>query len=79
VIADALATFHRELPGYFELHRGEWVAYHGSKLLGFSHQKDDLFNEWIGRNIQRSELLVRKVDEDSLMDSEFVDAAPDLF
>ena len=55
-----------------------WL-YRGSKLLGFGQRKDDLFNEWLNRDVARSELLVRKIDEDSLHEIEFADAAPDLF
>ena len=78
-IAEAIATFRRAIPQLFDSHRGEWVAYRGGELLGFGTSKDDLFNEWLRQGVGRREIFIRKIDEDSLLETDQVDASPDLF
>jgi hypothetical protein len=79
IIAEAIATFRRAIPQLFESHRGEWVAYRGGELLGIGTSKDDLFNEWLSRGVGRREIFIRKIDKDSLLETDQVDASPDLF
>jgi hypothetical protein len=78
-IAEAIATFRGAIPQLFESHRGEWVAYRGGELLGFGTSKDDLFNEWLRRGVARREIFIRKIDKDSLLETDQVDASPDVF
>jgi hypothetical protein len=78
-ITVALATFRRELPLHFELHKNEWVAYCAASRLGFGTSKDDLLNECLRRGFDRRAVLVRKIDDDSLHESDVAVASPDLF
>jgi hypothetical protein len=79
MIDEALATFRKELPSYFENHRLDWVAYHGRKRLGFGKSKDDLFRDCLAQGFDRRSILVRKIDDDSLSESSSADASPNLF
>ena len=40
LIVEAIDTFIRDLPSLLPTHEGQWVAYNGSRRLGF--EKDDL-------------------------------------
>src|SRR2546429_97079 len=47
----ALPTFHRDLPDLLRDYPGQWVAYQGSRRLGFAATKTKLYQECLRRGL----------------------------
>lgn len=45
-VATGEATFFEQLDELTAEHSGEWVAYHGTELLGFGATRVELIREW---------------------------------
>ena len=56
----------RDLPELVNTHYRQWVAYHGSRRLGFHKSKTALYIQWIKAGIPRDELLVTGIDRSRL-------------
>jgi len=56
--------FRADLPKLLKTHPRQWVAYHGTKRLGFGTSKTELTQECIQRGVPYEELLVRMVQPD---------------
>jgi hypothetical protein len=65
-IAEAQKAFLRDLPELVNTHFRQWVAYHGSRRLGFHNSKTALYTEWVKAGIPRDELLVTGIDRSRL-------------
>jgi hypothetical protein len=69
-IALAEAAFRRELPTLLKSHAGQWVAYRGSRCMGFAETKTDMYESCLESGLSRGEFLVRSVEPD--MDEMFL-------
>jgi hypothetical protein len=65
-ISEAQRAFLRDLPELVNTHYRQWVAYHGSRRLGFHKSKTALYTEWVKAGIPRDELLVTGIDRSRL-------------
>src|SRR6266487_3837990 len=65
-IAEGQRAFLRDLPELVNTHYRQWVAYHGSRRLGFHKSKTALYTEWVKAGIPRDELLVTGIDRSRL-------------
>ncbi len=54
----ALETFRRDLPRLMAERPGQWVAYHGDKLIGFAKTPPDLYQELDRRGLDGREYVV---------------------
>ena len=60
----AAAQFQHDLPELLKDRRGQWVIYHGAKLVGFGGTKTDLLLACYSRGYSDDELYVAKIQED---------------
>jgi hypothetical protein len=59
---EAYITFRHDYPTLLTEHRGEWVAYSGSKRLGFNLSGNTpLYKQFLSAGIQRRDLLVLRI------------------
>ncbi len=61
-IALAQETFYRDLPRLLQERLGQWVAYHGDRLVGFSKTKTELYRECAQRGLPHDEFLIRSIE-----------------
>jgi len=54
----ALAAFERDLPRLWDERPGQWVAYQGEHLLGFSAHKHELYQQCFEQGLTREEFVV---------------------
>ena len=54
----ALETFRRNLPRLMAERPGQWVAYHGDKLIGFAKTPPELYEELDRRGLDGREYVV---------------------
>ncbi len=54
----ALQAFLRDLPHLHGQRPGEWVAYRGSRRVGFAAQKHTLYQQCFDQGLQREEFVV---------------------
>jgi hypothetical protein len=59
----AEATFRQQLPQLLTERPGQWVAYHGSQLVGFAKTDIELYRVCRARNIPSAEYIVRPIGE----------------
>ncbi len=64
MIEAATAQFQHDLPELLKDRRGQWVIYHGAKLLGFGGTKTDLLQACYSRGYSDDGLFVAKIQED---------------
>ena len=60
----AAEKFERDLPELIKNRRGQWVIYHGARLLGFGGTKTDLLRACYARGYPDEELYVAKIEEE---------------
>ena len=66
MVAKGYLEYRRNLPSLLSKHRGNWVAYHGSKRLTISPSKTTLYQKSLEGGVPEDELLVLHIDEDML-------------
>ena len=66
IMIEAQNAFLHALPQLLKERRGQWVAYRGSKQLGFGKSKPHLYQEWEQRGFPYEELVVYCVEETDL-------------
>ena len=54
----ALEAFQQALPQLWAERPGQWVAYHGDRLLGFAVQKHELYQRCLQTGLLRDEFVV---------------------
>ncbi len=54
----ALEAFQRDLPRLWDERPGQWVAYQGERLLGFSSHKHELYRKCLEQGLTREEFVV---------------------
>jgi hypothetical protein len=59
---EAVAAFRQNLPRLLQERAGQWVAYHGSQLIGFASTDIELHRECRKQNIPASEYIVRPIE-----------------
>jgi hypothetical protein len=64
MIEAAAAQFQHDLPELLKDRRGQWVVYHGAKLVGFGGTKTDLLQACYSRGYPDDELYVARIQED---------------
>ena len=74
-IAEGIAAFRRDLADLYQTHRNEWVAYHGEKRLEFGPKKVELYNRMLETGINREELVLKFINEDSLYETGIYDSS----
>ncbi len=57
----ALETFRRDLPRLMAERPGQWVAYHGDKLIGFAATGRELYQQCLRRGLDGQEYLVGRI------------------
>jgi hypothetical protein len=62
VIAQAQEAFHAALPGLLKERAGQWVAFHGERLLGFARTKTELYQTCLRQGYPRGQVLVRSIE-----------------
>jgi hypothetical protein len=58
LIEQAWATFQSELPLLIEDHLNEWVAYHGTRKVGFGKTRAELWQACLRQGIPEGEFWV---------------------
>ena len=58
----AWETYHRDLPRLLDERPGQWVAYHGDRLVGFAESDLPLYQECLRRGFRWSDFLVGPVE-----------------
>jgi hypothetical protein len=61
---DAEAAFRQDLPRLLAERPGQWVAYHGARLLGYARTDLELYRLCEERGIPDGEYIVRPIEED---------------
>jgi hypothetical protein len=54
----ALDAFQQDLPRLWTERPGQWVAYQGNRLLGFSAQKHEVYQRCLEAGLQLDEFVV---------------------
>ena len=54
----ALNAFQRDLPYLWAERPGQWVAYQGSRPIGFAAQKHTLYQQCFDQGLQREQFVV---------------------
>jgi len=54
----ALQASERDLPRLWEERQGQWVAYHGQRVMGFSPDKQELDQQCFQQELKRDEFVV---------------------
>ena len=54
----ALAAFQRDLPRLWVERPGQWVAYHGDRLIGFAARKHELYQQCFQQGFARDAFVV---------------------
>ena len=54
----ALRSFERDLPRLWSERPGQWVAYEGDRLLGFSARKHELYQRCLEQGLERAEFVI---------------------
>jgi hypothetical protein len=54
----AWAAFNRDLPRLLVSHPGQWVAYHGERLLGVGPKATELYDGCLRQGLNLDEVLV---------------------
>jgi hypothetical protein len=54
----ALRAFTRDLPQLWAERPGQFVAYRGERLLGFAHQKHELYQQCLQGGLKQDEFVV---------------------
>src|SRR5438552_3876706 len=60
----ALETFRRDLPRLLKERPGQWVAYHGDRLIGFGATPPDVYDELERRGLKAigQEYIIRCIE-----------------
>jgi hypothetical protein len=53
----AWQAFERDLPRLWEERPGQWVAYHGERILGFAKQQHELYHQCFAQGWTREEFV----------------------
>lgn len=61
LIEMAQIAFAAALPQLLQEHAGEWVAYQGTRQIGFGKTKTELYQRCFALGLQRGEFVVRRV------------------
>ncbi len=64
LIQAAAVQFEQDLSQLLKDRAGQWVIYHGAKLLGFGGTKTDLLQACYARGYRDEELYVAKIEEE---------------
>jgi hypothetical protein len=64
ILREAWDAFVRDYYALEQEHGGEWVAYHGSRRLGFARTKTELYQECFRQGLKRGEFLVCRIAPD---------------
>jgi hypothetical protein len=62
LVVGAQQAFERALPQLLRERPGQWVAYHGDRLIGFAPSKSELYQECLRQGLPRGEFLVRSIE-----------------
>ncbi len=62
LIIEANKAFRGDLPELLKTHAGQWVAYHGSRRIGFDKDKDALCRRCVEQGLPEDEVVVRSVE-----------------
>jgi hypothetical protein len=54
----ALHAFEEDLPRLWQERPGQWVAYRGERLVGFSAHKHELYQQCFEQGLKREEFVV---------------------
>ncbi len=58
-LADAQAAFEKCLPQLMQSHYGQWVAFHGDRLIGTADNEADLYALCFRRGLEREQFIIR--------------------
>jgi hypothetical protein len=58
-------AFARDLPGLLKERPGQWVAYHGSKQLGFARTSTELYEKCLSEGISEDDLIVHRIEAET--------------
>ncbi len=72
----AEATFRKLLPQLLLEKPGQWVAFHGTRLIGFARTDLELYRECRKQNIPAADCVVRPIEADPPDFLLFLDAPP---
>ena len=64
IIQEGTAAFLQELPALMSDHPKQWVAYHGSKRVGFGLSDYQLLRECVAQGLPDDELVIRRIQPD---------------
>ena len=64
IIQEGTAAFLQELPTLMCDHPKQWVAYHGSKRVGFGLSDYQLLRECVAQGLPEDELVIRRIQPD---------------
>jgi hypothetical protein len=58
-LADAQAAFEKCLPQLMQSHYGQWVAFHGDRLIGTADSEADLYETCFRRGLEQEQFIIR--------------------
>jgi hypothetical protein len=62
VIEEGHSAFRQDLDQLLRERRGQWVAYHGRRQVGFAATKAELYQECLRNGLKPGEFLVRSIE-----------------
>ena len=62
IIAQAQEAFRASLPQILKERAGQWVAFHGTRLIGYGRTKTELYQACLRQGYLRGQFLVRGIE-----------------